>query len=364
MLTTSRLAPHRRVLATCLAAACLVAAGSASAAKDDADASALTPRQQVLVDEMEAIRVAQSRSADLRVRIVASLSAAIGAMFGPDADALRARLSTTAAALYEQARGSTDPVALEALLYGCSFLATRADRCDPLALARRWVEADTQNQAAWLALASQLRARGFATEARTTFERASLASRWHEQYGDLARSLADALPTGLSPQARNLALGSALSLSAVFASSLETVQLIANTCRDADAPRAACARIMDTMMRDGGTLQAIGVIPSLAARSRLPAETVGSYRREVDALQWALRHSPLVGERWALDEDDDARAAASATRLRTIIDTSERRFLERILVDAHVAKDDAARRYVATLTRDQLAHRAELARVR
>lgn len=65
------------------------------------------------------------------------------------------------------------PLVLAMLVARCGET-PNVQRCDAIDFARRWTVADTQNQLAWVTLASLPHRRGDRETARTTFERAAV----------------------------------------------------------------------------------------------------------------------------------------------------------------------------------------------
>lgn len=115
-------------------------------------------------------------------------------------------------------------------------------------LARRWADADTQNQVAWLTLARIRKARGDDGAARASFERAALASRWHDHYHDAARLLVGTLPRDLSLVERDVVVGESISQAGPV-SLLDALETLGIYCEEGGAMREPCLRIVQTMVR-------------------------------------------------------------------------------------------------------------------
>ncbi len=158
----------------------------------------LTPSERADFEAVSAFLLEGGRAADLPVRnLIGTMQQGLDDETLPDAR--RVSIDTLA----EQARGSTDPMVPSLLIQACANdrLEPRPT-CDPVALARRWTIADTQNQAAWLTLAGTLRSAGLADDARAAFVRGARASGWHESYDDGVRMTSAAMPRSLGPRAR------------------------------------------------------------------------------------------------------------------------------------------------------------------
>lgn len=143
-----------------------------------------TAAEQAAQDAWERISIASRASADLRLRLLLStdgLEQRDGRMF--------TKATIPVATLVEQARGSTDPLTLDLLLKRCLDPAA-GKACDSLDVARRWTQADTQNQAAWIALARGQRDASDIDGAHLTFQRGARASTWHDHEEAAARLIA------------------------------------------------------------------------------------------------------------------------------------------------------------------------------
>ena len=117
---------------------------------------------------------------DLRTRVLLSLPS-----FVTDADRQVIREDDRdLATLVEQARGSTDPIVLSRLAQRCGGV---GKVCDALQMTERWVDADTQNQAAWLALGQVQWRRQDEAAAKATFVRAARASLWRDDLVETGR---------------------------------------------------------------------------------------------------------------------------------------------------------------------------------
>ena len=288
------------------------------------------------------------QSSDLRVRVLYSrgdLEFREGGM--------RLNEAIPIETLVEQARGSTDPVVLSLLVDRCSDDLRKAARCDPVDLARRWTVADTQNQLAWVALSTVLASSGDVDAARVAFRRAAQASQWHEYYPEVGHLLESAAPKASDPIAHAAMLVAVLSRSYVSLPSGH-YQTISSRCKERELIDA-CGRILETMSRDGQSLMTINVAAALAtARSALPAATVATLRQHSDAMQWA---SIMNARRYQDDPTTAAEADRVVAHLQALIARNEIETLRGLLQDERLGESEAARRYVATLSAEQLARR-------
>ncbi len=342
----------RRVLAIALLMSVATAARSVA---DETD-SGVTPQWLALAERVDALGADRLKSSDLRLRILYSMSDDVETERRPD-NGFYGKERISAADLYEQARGSTDPLTLDLLIRRCTAYTKTMTRCDRLALARRWTEADTQNQIAWLSLAGILKEEGAAEAAKGAFKRAALASAWHEHYGEVARLVTRTIPTGLTLQEREFALLGAL-MKAKYADPGRPLQTLWTFCKDDDAGvRAACRRIVRVMARDGETLLGISMAVRYAAKVGLDRETVQAYQRTADAIQWSMPYIAGTGD--FREVSDDPTAQANIARMQALIAVGERRRSLEVLLERHVSEDDAAQRYVATLSAEQLARRTD-----
>lgn len=158
----------------------------------------LTPAERSDFATVKAFLLDGSHASDARLRTFVGMSQVF-----LDEDVLPAAQRVPVDTLAEQARGSTDPMVLSLLIQMCGYDRLRPrPTCDPIALARQWTVADTQNQLAWLTLAGTLRWSGEHEAGRAAFLRAAQASIWHESYDDGSRLIAAAAPKALGPRAR------------------------------------------------------------------------------------------------------------------------------------------------------------------
>lgn len=338
-----------------LGAAVLLAIGIGStpgrAAGVDDDSPIVTARQQAVQDRVEAFRTDLQRSGDPRLRILFSSSMEVVEV--PSADGGKALGTRThewipAATLYEQTSGSTDPLVLHLMLMRCRSAST--DPCDGLDLATRWTQADTQNQVAWIALASVLRQRGDDAGARAAFERAALASRWHEDAWDIARLVSDATPSEFGPLERLAWTTQAVTIGFTTPSDYPTISVFCKEGgRRGGTLRAACLRIVDTMMRDGGSAMAWVLAPTFAAMGQASDSQVALYRQRSEALYWALWQTLPHDEGTDGADTDDAAATRALPAMLAVVRDSERVRAERYLATQRIADSDAAARFAARI---------------
>jgi hypothetical protein len=312
-------------------------------------------------DRMEGLASERRGSSDLRLRIL--YSRARGFERRPGEDFLRPTEEALIplADLVEQARGATDPLLLDLLIHRCATLQPAENGCDRVDLARRWTAVDTQNQLAWLTLASLLDHRGDHEAARATIVRAAQASSWHEHHDDVARLLAADLPKTLSPQDRVLGQWDALQR-ATEASPIDAIMVVNLFCRNPNDLHEACTKIIATMMRDGTSMLALQFGARVAARIGDDPTITAAYGQRTDAIRWSLAH--VFGEtRPSADIEFDVRKANEVSeKLRLWIALGEVGRAEQWLQEQHVSESDAAQRYVASLTPDQLRLRDGAAR--
>ncbi len=338
-----------------IALSCGPAIGRADESVDTATAE-LTPRQQAIADRLDRLRAEYAQSSDLRLRILYSTSGDVEVERRPD-NGFYARETISAAELYVQARGSTDPLVLDLRLRRCSVQTKTMDACDRMDLARRWTQADTQNQVAWLTLASVLKYRGDLGAARIAFLRAAQASRWHEHYSDIAQLVVKAMPGQLSPQLRNAMLQNALA-QAGAGIPFDALRTLGAYCKEDGEMRTACGWIVETMVRDTDTLVALTISVPYAVRARMDPSIVATYQREADAIHWSI---PLIVSAGNLfDDTDNATSRTNGERLQALIDVGERRRGEQVLLEQRIGKSEAAARYVAGLSQAQLKHRVDI----
>ena len=309
------------------------------------DVADVAPADRAARAENERIEALAARSADLRMRILFSYD------FDPSIDGrLSVRESTSVETLIDQARGATDPLTLSLLLFRCDLVRQRAP-CDRVDLARRWTLADTQNQVAWLTLATELHRAGDTDGAGAAFLRAARASTWRDPSVALPRLIASQLMADPIGMASGDAVVYALGIAAATPAPLHTISA---ACKGAPERQDACARIVETMARDGDSLMELSVAAAYAARSTLPSTTVEAARREADAAWWAM--AALL----PAYDDGRPRDASGDARLRLQAELGERRFYRRMRENARISDAEAAKRYVATLSADGLANREHL----
>jgi hypothetical protein len=292
--------------------------------------------------------LAQTRSGpDLRWRILLSAPIAKGYTYLPGP-----RVAEPVDRLLEATRGNTDPLVLELLLRRCGVAPVGA--CDRVAVARRWVEADTQNQRAWLALADEQRRLGDADAARESFVRGARASAWHEQMFDLERIIEHDTRDIADPKVRGAVLqfGQMRTMALIPGWDLS----LNRTCFvDGAIPevRSACLSYAATIDRDGESGMTIAMSPMIAARVGADDSTIAAYQRRADATQWALG-SERVQHQATASGDFAAKAEALSTRMRQ----SDRLLAESVLFEEHVTATEAAERLIAAMTPTQKEHRA------
>jgi len=347
-----------RITRACVVIAAALCAHPAWGQADDGELTTFTPTaaQLAIAARVDQVREQHSRSSDLRLRILFSMNGEIEEERRPD-NGLYAKERISAADLYAQARGSTDPLVLDLLLVRCGFATKTRAACDREDLARRWTVADTQNQLAWLTLAAVLKEKGDLDGARGAFLRAAEASRWHEHIVETRRLVASA-----APHDETVAMANAFRADAVNVSGLATpysaLSLLGAFCKEADPMRAACARILAVLVRDTDAMIALTLAVPYAMRANVAAPVVATYREEADAMHWALLESVPKGD--VLEPTDEATARRDALSWQQLIDAGERRRAERFLLENHVTRQEAAARFVAGLSPEQKKQRAEM----
>ena len=133
------------------------------------------------------------------------------------------------------------------------------------------------------------------------------------------------------------------------------LQTIGAACRGAPELQGACARIVQTMARDADTLLELSSAAVFGTRTTAPPTLVAAARSEADAAHWTMRSlMPQYDADRPRDAEDDA-------RLQRQVELGERRFYRRLREDAGVGDAEAAKRYVATLSKEQLARRTDVA---
>lgn len=280
---------------------------------------------------------ASAKSSDLRLRVIFSVDG-----LEKRNDGFYLHESIPLESLVDQARGSNDPLVLAMLAARCGET-PNVQRCDALDFARRWTVADTQNQLAWVALASELQRRGDSDAARAAFERAAQASVWHEQYADMARAIARALPRTLTPRERLRALHGALATAAARSVSMEPYGYLRAACKE-PSTRDACARILETMFRDGDTLIGTAVSARLAQAAGLLDDAVRARKQRFNATYWAVMQFPVLED---AELDDPAVLARAVDQVGQRVELGEMRWGQRLLLQSGVSEPDAAARFVA-----------------
>lgn len=331
---------------------CVAVSAAVGADVEDA-VDALTPRERATAEQLDRIADGFSRSADPAVRILFSTN-------GLDQHAdgtIRWHETVPVAELVDQARGSTDPLVLDLLLRRCS---NDDAACDRLDLATRWAAADTQNQVAWLMLASIRQERKDPDGARATFLRAARASTWHDHYDDAIRRSAKALPADLSPPIR-VAAFDMIFVRAGLVLPFVASHTLGDYCKERGAAREACATIVATMVRDADTLVDLIFAAPFAARAHVDPSVVAQYQQTSDAVRWGmtgmLATHPISTESPELDDSPALRERLRQMDFRIAL--GERRWAERYLTEQHVGEVEAAKRYVASLPESQLQRRTK-----
>jgi hypothetical protein len=334
-------------------AASIMAVVLISSVADAADDLSATSGIHVVSNRMAGLASERRASSDLRLRILYSRERGVERRPGEDFVRPTEEELIPVAELVEQARGATDPMLLDLLIHRCATLKPVQNGCDRVALARRWTDVDTENQLSWLTLAAILDNLGNHDEARATVVRAARASRWHEYHDDVAQLLAAGLPKTLSPQDRILGQWDAL-LHAGEASPIDATMIVNIVCRTPKDLHEACAKITSTMMRDGNSILTLQIGTYLAARIGQDPTITAAYRQRTDAIRWSLSH--VFGKTRRSDDIalDDAAANALSEKLRLWIALGEIGRAEQWLQQQHVDESEAAQRYVASLTPEQL----------
>ncbi len=305
------------------------------------DAAAATPQGRVAEARWEKFAAQNARSGDLRLQL----------LFGRTTIALEQ--------LVERARGSTDPLVLSTLSERCdapvstgkSSAAASGETtfigCDGVELARRWVAVDTENQLAWLTLATLLDRRGALDEARSTFMRAARASSYRTLYGEAARTILRIVPRDLSPS-EQLAFAYGI-VRMQSAQPFPTFQPLFRTCKLPDM-RDACVHIADTMFRDSATVIELFTATELSGRLDVERETVRYRTERFYAMRWLMRQGiapdePSIDDAAAIDRFvDDVEKRASRGELAWFREQFRRR---------GVSEAEAAARYEKSITAEQ-----------
>lgn len=287
------------------------------------------------------------RSSDLRLRIAFSLG---DLERGPDGLFRRPEL-VPLADLLDAARGSTDPVVLDLLLWRCDA------RCDRVELARRWVDVDRGNQVAWLSLAALLDQRGQKADARETVMRAARAPSWHAYWPDLQRTIAKAVPDDVPVLAR--AGATVIAMAQPFGViPYDAIHMVIDLCRASDAQpelRDRCRRLVATMVRDAQGMSDLAIAPAAATHGHEDPTVVRGYRTTLEAMRWAATEDAVPG---LVDDDDVDGAARTLAWMQRRLELGEVGRLRAVLAERGLRDADAAALYVASLTPEQRAYRA------
>ncbi len=322
------------------------------AAAATGDEPAPSPDQQALERWLDHFVDAGRASSDLRLRMALSAPG-----MEQRADGMWIAVETVpTSTLYEQARGSTDPLVLDLLLTRCALPAARPP-CDRLDIARRWTAVDTGNMVAWLALAAVHRGRGDVQAARAAVLRASQAFEWHDHYNDIARLIAKAIPVDADARQRNAALHTSLRVAGTGIP-FHATQTLSAFCHETGPSREACLRIIDVMVRDGDTLISQTLSAPLAARANASEQAVTALRTKSDALHWASTQLARAQD----DIEDQETLDRRNAELQTRVEQGERASDEVYLRASHLSDREAAARFVATLSPGALKMREAMTR--
>ncbi len=316
-------------------------AAAASAAATGVPASeevVLTAQERANVERWDRFVAAGTKSSELRLRVIFSTDG----LEKRKGSVIYWRETIPLESLVDQARGSTDPMVL-ALLFARCFEVGNPKRCDALDFAERWTVADTQNQLAWIVLSSELQRRGDRNAARAAFERAAQASTWHEYSEDVARVSVRALPRAPTPRERLFDLDAATSTAAASTIAIVPHTYMRVTCEE-PSRREACARILDTMFRDGDTLLGTAMSAQLAKAAGLSDEAVRARKQRYHATAWALTQFSV---RQGAELDDPAMIARAVDETEQRISLGDMGWGRRLLQQAGVSEADAAARYGA-----------------
>ncbi len=308
------------------------------------DDAAATPQERAAEARWEKFAAQNARSGDLRLQL----------LFGRNTIALEQ--------LVERARGSTDPLVLSTLAERCDAPQSTAKRsapansettgvgCDGVELARRWVAVDTENQLAWLTLATLLDRRGALSEARATFTRAALASSYRTLYGEGARTILRIVPRDLKPIERLAFTYGIVRMQSV--ETLLTFQPLFRTCKLPEM-RDACMHIADTMFRDSETLLELVMATTLSARLDVERETVRHRMERSYAIRWLLTQGVFSDEP---SIDDVAAIDRFVSEVGKRASLGELVWLREVLRQRGVSESEAAARYEKALTSEQRPH--------
>ena len=320
---------------------------------------ALTPAERSDFARLRAFLIDGVRSSDARVRGLAGYNQQFF-----DEDTLPAAQRVSVDTLADLARGSTDPIVLSLLVGMCGNDRLKPrPTCDARAIAQQWTVADTQNQVAWLTLASVLRWSGDEAGSRAAFERGARASTWHESYDEGTRVIAAAMPKGLGPRARMALLQQALGASAAWLTPSAAISELNFRCKD-DSLRVACARVIDTIDGDGGSMMSRQLAASMGRRSGFDPETMTRRTRTLDTLTYASIHSGFKGYDEIVDPTELDRQADQLDRrvalgemawLRELLDAQ--RPARQLEIDAYVRERERGRERAAADERQRAAKR-------
>jgi|GEM_PF-3214476 len=319
--------------------------------------SSVSTLQPAPDDRVERRQPALGASSDLRLRILYSTET----VPVDDRDINQGtytRELVPAEELVEQARGSTDPLVLDLMVRRCRVGPNGADACDALDFARRWTEVDTGNQLAWLTLASLLRQQHDDVHAREAFIRAAGAPSWHEHDLDIARVVAKTSPDNASPQVRHAVLTNARSQAVMSGIPGSELMTLGAYCKEAGELRSACATITATIARDTDTLMGLTLVAPFAVRARIDPTVIAGYQEESDAVHWTMQFVVPAGDDGSITGDEALRL--DNARLQAMVDVGERALGERVLLERHVSRSEAAARFVATLTPDEMKRRTAM----
>ena len=304
------------------------------------DAAAATPQGRAAEARWEKFAAQNARSGDMRLQL----------LFG--------RSTITLEQFVERARGSTDPLVLSILSERCdapmstnkkseTAPATTSTDCDGVELARRWVAVDTENQLAWLTLATLLDRRGALDEARSTFMRAARASSYRTLYGEAARTILRIVPRDLNPSERlSFAYGIVRVQSAV---PFPTFQPLIRTCKLTEM-RDACMRIADIMFRDCESLIELFTATELSGRLGVERETARYRIERFYALRWLMRQGIAPDEP---SIDDAATIDRFVGDLEKRASLGELAWFRDLLRQRGVSEAEAAARYEKSITAEQ-----------
>ncbi len=187
--------------------------------------------------------------------------------------------------LLEAARGSTDPLVLQLLLARCRTATRRDAACNDLDLARRWIQAETQNQAAWIAYATVLEASGDLPRAEEAWQSAARSSTYRDGFSAVVRTIVQAMPADEDPKRRYQDLVAAFGIAAAIPG--PDLQDAYRGCKVATR-RESCARIADVMFRDADNLLVLMIAKWIGSYTGQPDDLVRAREERVRAMQWAV----------------------------------------------------------------------------